>query len=707
MAQLFKLRKNYVITQFIIVLLTGLSLFPLLYVMEIQSFQNSAHQRSALGMLQTRWWPESIYAEIALYPTPLALAYLFFGLFTVSTALSLLHFLHSKRGRDFSYSLPFNKQTLYLASYLQGLVTLFIPLLMTKSTFLLVHVTLSPATNPVGEVATGLLMAWGMLLVVYTLNCLACTLSRSTAQALILMSMFQVGAVLLFLLGLNLMESLLFGFGHFFGTALLGSWLAYTSPAMVGGIWTVFGVQGLWLTAEPTTMTDHLLFWPSLLWLVLGASSFVWSLVHMKKHQSEHIGKGVTTGFSAMSIKAIVTLGSGLLVSWLFTIMSHTPPTTLAVQIAFLLGSLLGFVVIQAIIARKADWVNSAIQYGVLLVIGQSFVTGIATGGWGFSRRVPEPSQVVSVALPHFHLPFIPNFASHIPWDQRHVTHPELIALVIALHQNIVSMDGPLNLDNPELFRPWTPYTFDYTLANGSQLTRRFELIPLQARQLTLTLMAHPAFIQVMGVPFHLNEHVSNLELHVQSELWQGHREGADTSQPLLFSSFLLNLTPLQVRQLVLAMQADMMTQSFEQLFYPLHGGLFELHTLPFGHRITVFPWWEHTVQILADFGYQVERTPLADRVVKVHPTQLELFEPWGNPLPFTNENHQWLTAPWQEHVVGYGDHQVFTDPIDIYRLSDQGVNIAPAVIAEQAEHYLLLFYHGDTLATTRLYFPD
>lgn len=70
-------------------------------------------------------------------------------------------------------------------------------------------------------------------------------------------------------------------------------------------------------------------------------------------------------------------------------------------------------------------------------------------------------------------------------------------------------------------------------------------------------------------------------------------------------------------------MQADMLAQTRQQILNPAHRGLVTLRDHWWHLPVVIYPWWNNTLGLFAEFGYEFELTHTFDTVVLVRVDRL------------------------------------------------------------------------------------
>ena len=167
--------------------------------------------------------------------------------------------------------------------------------------------------------------------------------------------------------------------------------------------------------------------------------------------------------------------------------------TKMATLIGMFFGTLLAFVIVKIVLNRSIKIVNlqNLLSLGAFALIAVIFAGCTMYDLTGYTRRVPDAEDVVSIERNSFGYgdTFDYNYSyieSELTAHQETLTSPEAIEKVIALHQCIVdnklynyptanSYTTVYDYNGEEVYQGNFWVTFRYTMADGSEMTRRFD----------------------------------------------------------------------------------------------------------------------------------------------------------------------------------------------------------------------------------------
>lgn len=584
MVQIYNINKKPLIVLFLLSLVVAIFSLPFIYLgvnMQLENYYDFSMMSFVFIQDYNIYLDRSIFIFLFMYS----------GLLTIIIPLCTLNFLHNKSSADFCYALPIKKTKLFVSSFVLGAIVTFVPIIVSKVIFIVIHISFGLVYTDVGTILYIFITGILMLLVVYTINSLSCVLSKTSIEAFILMVTFNVGIFFMFFVALGLANNLLFGF--FTGVSLIrgniqGSFVHYLSPAFISGAayFDIVNVNQFNIAV--------------VLWVIIGILAFIMSYIIIDKyHKTEDIGKGSYSGFSAILIKITSTLSIGFLFANFG--MSY---------FAFLTSSLLTFYISHIVISRSVRFLKFLTAYAVIAVCGLIFIIFLNTGGLGYSTRMPQRDEVTSVSFPNLFISNHPdNFITwggdlreDIDYQTLRFYDQQLIDLVFKLHKSIINVDGSLNQSNPNLYNFWNFTTLQYNLSDGSTFTRHFNVQPIVAREIVLQIFSNPNYMHKFGSPFNID---------TERILIISYSTG-------LGSSNNMHLTNQQIVSLVNTMQDDLLLQTPQQLLNPRQSSLGTIQFMAGNtwHHVQVMPWWYNTIELLYNFGYQFYYTNIADTAI-------------------------------------------------------------------------------------------
>lgn len=390
--------------------------------------------------LQTGWAAEHV---AALLGSVVAAA---------TAALCMFDHAFDKKAAIFFGSAPLRRNTLFVTQFLAGLL----PLVAVELVVFAVLAGMSVAYEAVSieDCATWLELALCFTLVFYVTAVLCVQVSGTRGMALVL-----------YALSLGLLPS-------------LEAVMTMVADSLVWG--AVLSFEGMfWCLTPVGVLADHVL--PGYengsvnhlavlaVTLVSVAAAVLAGLLH-KRRDLEAAGMPLTSTRLVPLFKALVALlvvtcfgFVGFLMAQFDAGSSSSESDALLMGGMLVAGSVVGAVFAQGLVTRSSRCLSAAWKLAAVLSLASVvFVGGCCLDVLGIERKVPAADQIASVELQ----------------DESVLTSEEGIARATELHRRVLAV-GPVEgaeatADPDDLYYPGIDLTFEYTLKDGSVISRSY-----------------------------------------------------------------------------------------------------------------------------------------------------------------------------------------------------------------------------------------
>lgn len=487
---LLGIRQNAAVT--IITTFAFLILYTALPVIEL--FGN----RSALPALPQMQYHFFAWDSNLLFALQLFL-WLALGSALVQGLLSF-RFLYGRKSSIAWFSLGLSRSDVFLSRFMAGAAGALLPVAVSMITTLGFNLAMTPDIGLVfARFAFFFVGMCVQILVLYSITAVVCvrvsTAVEGAAQSLALCLLPSVAIA-----GVNaLMERLLFGTPYVisqyvyngFNFTLLrmfSDWnpLLFLCPYMVR-----FG-SGMVSADARDALLNSMIQPNSINWLVplgwaLAALALVWLARRLFLRRKAEIAGRIGTG-RALGTLSVLAVGFAVF-CYIYTLPYYLP-RELAGWVPFVAAAALAFVLMLAValpfrLLKRPRWKGFATVFGSLAVMA-ALVGILATGGLGYSSRVPEASDVKSVTISYYGLNdyvqqfeleqggFVPSEVGFSPCVT--LTDETDIQTVTDIHRKLIDT-GRLNTS---FYSAGSPTIYDvttkirYTLKNGSVVARTY-----------------------------------------------------------------------------------------------------------------------------------------------------------------------------------------------------------------------------------------
>lgn len=488
--------------------------FPLQLFLQWQQLENIYQSN---GHIQ--WW--RFVSPTNMYTTTSFVAVCFILIVgTLVISLSQVSYMHQKRSVDLYHSLPLTRRQLMLANGITAFATVAIPFVVNyviNIAFALVCTTLPGYsflwTNVLRDIFGWLVAIMGIISVVFFVATqVGSSFENFVFSCEILVTPFA-------LLGIN---------------EAICSWhlLGYSSKLNIYKVCNLtpatFMISAN--TSPNYSNTSPASWFPILIWFLLGISLFVASMLLYERRKSEKAESTGCQGILGFLLICIGTyIGAFLMGAFISAITTETPVNYM---IGCLIGTVLVFILIQAILNRGFSGMLSHLRMGALIcavVIIAQAIPSIG-GGFGYVHRVPAPEKVSSVEVggrgwfSNVNVidaesvtegaTAIPEYAPTLYYNYDYLrsvtlTEQDSIAAVQNLHRTII--DESKN----SRARYGTRYSFAYQV-NRHTLERKYYLPTLTTQDEAIEqLWICREFVEKTHPVFHLTaEQINKIDLH-------------------------------------------------------------------------------------------------------------------------------------------------------------------------------------------------
>ncbi|MDD4803132.1 MAG: DUF6449 domain-containing protein [Syntrophomonas sp.] len=487
------------------------------------------------------------YLHVFQFNSPLQLMLLV--LVPVLTAVLLFRYLQTDKAADMVHALPVQRITIYNTHLLAGLIFLFVPLIITA----LVSWALVAGLG-ISSVTVGHILNW--LGVGLLINLLLFMTSAATAMITGMSVVQGILSYILLLLPAGLSMLLLHNLQiHLYGFAY--SYFSLTNIASLSPLVRFLDLISLrYIPLSTFEIIAYLLTSAAL----YGLGGYLY-----RHRQLETAGNAITFAALRPFFKYGVTFCSMLLLGSYFYSTQNTLAWT---WFGYLLGALGGYFLIE--ILYKKSWqvfqfrtMKGLLIYG-LIVIG--LVGALNADLTGYQKKLPTLNEIESIYLDNSYIrlsqqiksdpatePLDINLAAQLERAVRIYTEPDSISKIHSLHQEIIekSDQGKAYQSDPN----HNEYRNEniclaYNLKNGSTVYRQYNIKAVDYEK-SLSAIYETEEYKVLHYPIiSLNSSmIKMLEI-----------EAANVNKSVRI------IDPQLIDQAVAALQADAMSQTYEEM---------------------------------------------------------------------------------------------------------------------------------------------
>ncbi len=485
--------------------------------------------------------------------------------FPVLIGIILLNFMTNKSATDFFHSLPFKRGTILTNVYITGAITLFVPLVITGILTAVLYPFLMDQFYTIPDIFKWIGLSYLIMLFMFILTiAIGIFVGNALLHGALTYTVIIVPALIILLALTNLQY-------YVQGLALT----TYTETLLTNGIF--FG-RLIELTQTPFSLLEYLVY------TLIAAALVAFSYFAYAKRPSEATDQTIVFPFFRYVFLYSLTLFVMLISGFYFTEIQQG--SFIWTIVGYVLGAFIAYTILQMILQKtlRLTWPwKGFVVYAVvitLLIIPVNLVAGF------YENKVPDAGAVESVEITS------PNSRNNFAYYEEgtktpSLTNPEAIEMVTAIHDQLI--DHTYN----RLSGDWSTVSIDYTLEDGSTLSREYDVNHDFLKEVTLDLRSTQAFKEAYD-PVYL----------------------ASASEKLNYIMFYSNQNgePIRIadeeemQELIAAMKADLEVLPSEELaldWSPQSAGELQFSmNLPYDYHAGITKDHENTIEWMNENGY-------------------------------------------------------------------------------------------------------
>ena len=435
--------------------------------------------------------------------------------FSVLAAMAVFGYLYSTRSACMMHALPLRRETLFTTQYLAGLSFLLLPLAAVGIITLAAEMILIPSHDWAATIPTlgvFLLAMAGVCLFFYSF---ACFCAMFTGHILALPAFYLILNALVYVIH-YLVTMLLRQFFYGYSANYYSFWVVCCTPLyalteacrwQMGPIETteVLAYTNRWHLTSPATVAVY---------AGVGVLLALLALSVYRRRHVESAGDVVSVKLVRPIFKYGVALCAGLCLGTLtatFFGWRSDPPTGLILSV--LVWTAVGYFISEMLL-KKSFRVWKAWKGGVAAVAVMGLLCVVCVFDlFGVENRVPDVNDVEKV---YFYGDIgYPYDNGRMRFDN--TSDPRLIEMVTQLHREAVEEKERSQIEGGD---DYIYFSIDYTLKNGSTLSRQYTSVPVYRDEVkdpdTLTGQA-----QLMLEDRDITEQMYNFDYYEQGQLTQ------------------------------------------------------------------------------------------------------------------------------------------------------------------------------------------
>ena len=363
----------------------------------------------------------------------------------VVSAVAVFSYLNKVNSTGAVHAMPFSRRMLFITNYASGLTLSFVPFLINWAICFLLKGSISTPLVPMtaGMFFSWLLASFAIIIFVFSIAVLACTVSGNTVISTLTGFAFNFLAAVLMLC--------FYGYAYKFLTGFNGE-----------NVWDVVARSTPWLQ---TIVQGGLFPLESLIYIVVAVIIAVLADVLYHIRQLERCGDSYVFSWMQTIIGFlfvfVITSGTGLV---LFDGLGIT---------AYIIGFIIGFLLGQMISLKTLHIFNRTCLRNLVIfaVIMALILAGFAIDITGFKKSVPEASKVESAEIT---TRFFNTY-----YTTRKITEKESMDALLALHGELIGQIEKLREPDSYSYYSEDPYrteelTINYRLKNGKTQSRSY-----------------------------------------------------------------------------------------------------------------------------------------------------------------------------------------------------------------------------------------
>lgn len=484
--------------------------------------------------------------------------------FPVLIGIILLNFMTNKSATDFFHSLPFKRGTILTNVYITGAITLFVPLVITGILTAILYPFLTDQFYAISDIFSWIGLSYLIMLFMFIVTvAIGIFVGNALIHGALTYTVIVVPALIILLALTNLQY-------YVKGLALT----TYTETLLTNGIF--FG-RLIELTQTPFSLLEYLIY------TLIAAALVAFSYLSYAKRPSESTDQTIVFPFFRYVFLYSLTLFVMLISGFYFTEIQQG--SFMWTIVGYVLGAFIAYTILQMILQKtlRLSWPwKGFVVYAVvitLLIIPVNLVAGF------YENKVPEAGAVESVEITS---PNSRNNYMYVEGMQTpSLTDTESIEMVTAVHDQLI--DHAYN----RLSGDWSSVTIDYTLEDGSTLSREYNVNHDFLKEVTLELRSTQAFKEAYD-PVYLATKRDNLNYIMFYSAGNG--------EPIRIAD------EEEMEELIAAMKADLEVLPSEELaldWSPKSAGEIQFSmNLPYDYYAGITKDHENTIEWMNENGY-------------------------------------------------------------------------------------------------------
>lgn len=556
-------------------------------------------------------------------------------------------YMHNRQAMDVFGALPVKRESLLFSKVMGGLTILFIPYILNVIILFSAQGILQAYENTYGIWAVDLASFFVYAAAVFSIT-IFCAVNTGTVFDTAVFSMTLCGAPsIAILLNRTLLSHALIGYSS---TESIDKLIVFLSPVVA----PFFRLLQVWDNIDVGYVVKSLVVWPIAVALIV-----VFSLLVYRNRDNEISGTPRSSGAVQLITKLLAADIVGILVALLFseTLVNNWISTAAG----FLLGAFVAYFITEAILARGfKTFTRMLLQFACISVVILVYTGILYTGGFGYSKRVPDANNVEKVSISYggmgdgAYAKYLPYYYYEDRYDSAY-SEPEVITQVVKAHKAITKAKGFAQINDGDYNAAslaqkgliGSSMTVEYTLKNGKTIKRVFSKTPVEAREHLYALDGIKAF----RVKNDLSAYLKAEDIVSVSR--------TDMTLPLSETSAATSLTKAQAQRLLDAMQEDAANATQNQLLSPGERELFTLninllYNNPPGNVINsrydypsqmedivsqpVYSWDQSTISFLNELGWHISAIPDVSGIRGAYLLRYASSSPWIITTAYANE---------------------------------------------------------------------
>jgi ABC-2 type transport system permease protein len=394
-----------------------------------------------------------------------------------------------------------------------------------------------------------------------------------------------------------------------------------------------------------------------LICLVLAIVLFFAATACYRRRKSETAEKPQANGIFQTIVKMVAAFAGA---AFLFLLFTDLPLAACVIAVIF--GAVLIGIIAELILSRGIHHLRRNLKW----LVGTGVVCAVAIllvnfDAFGYVSKVPAPDTVESVSV-NYRGRF-DHLTQGVPYGNASVlTQPDSIAIVTEAHKLAVDRYAENGEDDSHI--NWTNLQVEYTLKNGSTLSRYYNWMDLDASYLLANLEDQDDFISELSPLFW--------------ETIDGQPPATMVESFVLSDSFRSNSSRLilgleDTGRLLEAIKADMKNESLEEILHPTKQALGyitvdfrreydydeygQVYSATITNYVVVTPEYTQTIALLKEFGAYEKMTQMPTEPDRVYITPTNMYLDRVYPLTPGGSNDYLYQDVYAYMKDSYGDY--------------------------------------------------